>query len=242
MRVSPNPVDSGLLGHRVLEVSEVVDGEQLATADAEWTAGGEPFLVVLRLPADRLDLIQRAEDLGFRYSECQLQLRQRLAGRPRPPARGFEHFEVRTEGDLQAVLSLVGTLDWLDRLSLDPAFGPDIARRRYQAYVRRSFGAEDETVLALRDLSSTRIVAFSSLRRVSPTEACALLGGVSPEFQRTGLAVIHDEFGRNYLLDHGIHVVTTAISAVHHAVVHSHLRHMGFRVTRTWVVLRKSHA
>lgn len=239
MRIAQNAIDSDLLGRRVLEVSDVVDCMDLDGKDEEWRASGVPCLVVVKLPADRLDLIHGAERLGFRFSECQLRLRKRLTGTPAAQGAGFEYFEVRETDDLEKVLALVGRLRWLDRLSLDPAFGPELARRRYHAYVHRSFQAEDEIILALRDRSSSEIVAFGSYRCVSASEVCGLLGGVSPDLQRTGLAVVHYQFDLNHLLALGIRVVTTSVSASHHAVVHSHLNYMGYRVTHTWVVLRK---
>ncbi len=241
MRIIRNSIDSEVLGRDVLEVSDVVDPADLEGRSGEWEASGRRPLVVVKIPADRVDLIQGAEELGFRFSECQLRLRRRLTGRSETPGEGFEHLEVRKNDDLEEVLVLVGGLQWLDRFSLDPELGPELARRRYRAYVRRSFEADDEVVLAVRDRSSSRIVAFSTFRHASPTEVCGLLGGVSPDFQRTGLAVVHYQLDTSYLLARGVRVVTTSVSALHHAAVHSHLNYMGYRVTDTWVVLRKLH-
>lgn len=239
MRITENFVDSEVLGIRVLEVSDIEDPTQLTSIDVDWTTADSRFLIVLKLPAGSVALIQRAEELGFRFSECQLRLRRRLTGKPDILGTGFEFFEVLENETLEEVLQLVASLTWLDRFSLDPVFGPDLARARYQAYVRRSFREEDEVVLALRDRSTSRIVAFSTFRRASATEASGFLGGVCSEFQLTGLAVLHYQAFRNYLLERGVKVVTTSVSALHHAAVHSHLNYMGYRVTHTWVVLRK---
>lgn len=239
MRVVRNSIDSDVLGREVLEASDVVDRAELDRRNGEWESSHRHPLVVVKLPADRIDLIQEAEELGFRFSECQLRLRRRLTARPETPGDGFEHLEVRADGDLEEVLALVGDLRWLDRFSLDPELGPDLARRRYQAYVRRSFEVEDEVVLAVRDRCSSRIVAFSTFRYASPSEVCGLLGGISPDLQRTGLAVVHYGLDTGYLFARGVRVVTTSVSALHHAAVHSHLNYMGYRVTHTWIVLRK---
>lgn len=241
MRVTQNAVDSEVFGGALLEVDDVTNAGELFLAEREWLKD-RPFAAVLRLPAEVLPLIHACEDLGFRFCECQIQLRRRITARIPVPTNAYDHFSVTDDRDLEAVLELAGTIFSHDRFSLDPAFGPALSRRRYQAYVRRSFLAPDEIVLALRDRSNGKIVAFSTDRRTSPTEMRALLGGVGEEHQRTGLALVHDHFGNNFALDLGIRAVTTVVSAAHHAVVNIHVGHMGYQVTKTWAILRKTYA
>ncbi len=239
MRVTVNPVDSAALGGPVLDIADLSLGVDLAAAERAWVAEHRPRLAVTRVKAEDIALTHALEDLGFRYSECQLLLRRRISRRLDVSDRDHEYFRVEKETDLEGVLRLAATVFVHDRFSMDPRTGADCSRARYETYVRQSFANPTDDVLALRDRDSGEIVAFGTQRRVSPTEAKALLGGVALAHQGTGVGLISDYMGNNYNFERGIRAVTTAVSAINYPILHVHLGHMGYRVTQALTVLRK---
>jgi len=241
VRIELNPIDSEVVGRAVLEITDVSDPAALADAERAAVARHAPLLAVCKVRAEDTPLLHAVEDLGFRFAECQLQLRGRLLQGVDVSGylEDYEYLRVERERDLDAVLALAGEIFENDRFSRDPRLGAALAGRRYQAYVRRSFAASDESVHAMRDRATGEVLAFTTHRRVSPREVRLLVGGVSRSHRRMGLAMASDqlEFAAHYR--DGVRVLHSAVSSMNYPTLVGLCSYHRFHVVQSWVVLHK---
>ena len=239
MHAALNPIDTDIIGGPVLEVRDFDPERDLAAFEHEAILPLHPRLTVLKVPAEQIAAIHSAEALGFRYAENQLQLIHRMKQRPDPGQYPYRFEPVRDEAGLGQVLDLAATIFAHDRITTDPLLGHDFAGRRYQAYVRKSFGDPEEEVFLMRNLETGNIVSFATIRRQGPSEARLLIGGVANAYKQTGLGVIHDYVGLAAYYDLGIRTIHTSVSAINTPIMNLEIRHLGFKVVQAWVVLHK---
>lgn len=239
MHAELNPIDSEVIGANVVEVYGFSEEEDPAAFEARQILPLEPRYAFLKVPAERIGSIHRLEDLGFRYAEFQITMRHRL--KRRIAAGPFPyHFElVKREEDLAVALEMAGSIFTHDRYSTDPALSSDVSGRRYQAYLRKSFAAADESVYVMKNDETGKIVSFGTLRRLGPAEVRLLIGGVAKEYKDSGLGAIHDYVGLQTYYDEGIRLLHTGVSGINYPIVNLEIAHLGFKVEQSYVVLRK---
>jgi hypothetical protein len=240
MHVSKNDIDSSVVGRAALDLYDVDQTANFSLFEDAYRQEYDPSYVAAKLPIDDLASIQFLERHGFAFVETQLRLTHRLRG----PyvTHGPYRFERVTEAHAaEEVLAIAAVAFTQDRFSVDPGLGEgrQLAGERYRRYVLQSLERPDERVYRLLNADSGETVAFKTHRIVNPTEALMLLGGVRPDCQAAGVAVISGYHEFNELLQSGVRRFTTHVSVRNLAVVNLEVSSMGFRVKQAFVVLRK---
>ena len=98
--------------------------------------------VCVKLPVGNLKMVHALEDDGFRFLEVQLSLISHfeptniLSHRESMGNVEFKIVEKTPEAWERIIQKVPEGLFDTDRISLDPMFGPDVARRRYQNWMR----------------------------------------------------------------------------------------------------------
>lgn len=241
MEIRFNEIDSRVLGRPVLDLVNSTPEDDLAAVENAYIARHNPAYVLCKVPIEDVALIQRLEDIGFRFIETQLRLTFRLK-QPFAVSDGQYHFErVVDEQALQEVLAIVRETFTDDRWLVDPWFknGSALPGKRYEAYVRQSFERPDERVYRLVERESGRTLSMRTHRHLGNGEALMLLGGVHPDYKGAGLAPLTSFHEYNELLRQGITRITTHVSARNYAILNLEMSALKYKVDQTFVVLRK---
>ncbi len=242
MNVQLNATDSQAAGVNVAEVHDFLATVDFSAFERDSILPLEPRVVFCRVPAEDIPSLHQLESLGFRFAEFQLSLRHRIPS-PRDLAHYPYHFErVTTAQQLEAVLELAGTIFTHDRFTTDPEFGPEVSGRRYQAYVQKSFNDPEERIYVMKNNGADEVVSFATLRQLGPKEVRLLLGGVANDLKQSGMGVIHDHVGLRAYYDEGIRVLHTCVSGISYPIMNLEIAHLGFKVVRSHVVLKKRYA
>ena len=239
MKATLIPVDSEVLKGNVLAVEDFDAGADFAAFEAEYQERYQPVYVSCKIPWDRIAEVHCLEESGFRLIECQIRSAIKLRATTRIPEVPYAFEKVTTEGELDAVLEAVGTAFENDRFSVDPLIPGEVSGERYRRYVERSFRSRDEAVYRLFDPKEGTTVAFKTHRYLGKGEALLLLGGVSKEYRRLGLGVVNTYAELNELRRLGITRAVTHFSAANYQIFNLEIGRIGYRVLKTFAVLRK---
>jgi hypothetical protein len=244
MTAERNEMDSEALGRTVLDIKEFSREEDFAGFEARYRKEQDPFYCVCKLPIEDLEGIHRIEEAGFRFLELQIRLTARTRERD-TSAFPYLFSRVEDEADLEEVLRIAGSTFTEDRFSVDPALGrldPRFSGKRYRLYIEKSFRSADERVYKLVGKATGRIVGFNTHKYLGGGEALMFNGGVLPELKTTGLGAICDYFLINELRRNGIRRFITQVSARNYPIMNLEIAGLGFKVDRSYVVLRKAYA
>lgn len=235
------PIDSEALGRAVLELRDLSLQEDFPAFEEAYRQLHDPRYVACKVPVEDLVGIHYLEDHGFRFLELQL----RLMSRPRErdtSAFPYEFSEVGSASELVEVLRIAETTFVADRFSVDPLLAPGdpgLSGRRYKLYIEKSHRMADERVCILVSRASGKVVGFNTHKFINSDEVLMFNGGVVPEYKTTGLGAITDYFLINDLKRRGVKKFVTHVSARNIPVMNLEIAGLGFKIERTFAILRK---
>jgi len=232
-------IDSEVIGGTVVAFEDIQEDEPIEREERILAATHRPHYAICKLPLDRVQTIQRLEDLGFRFLETQLRLRARLSKSFAVEAFPYRFERVLSDGELEPVLAIAGSTFTEDRFSCDPWIPASASGLRYRRFVERSLRAPDERVFRLVSEASGEVVAFKTHRITGPREAQLLLGGVKTQYKAAGLGAMSEYFELNLLREQGVRSLVTHVSAKNYPVINLEVSGLGFRVETAFAVLRK---
>jgi hypothetical protein len=243
MEFTKNAIDSEILGHPVLEITDFDSTLDFERFEAYYLEREAPLYVICKVPAENMEDIHALEAHGFRFVEFQMRLRGSLQKLYDTTGYPYTYLPVTSPEDRESVLALAASIFENDRVSRDPFFQqwPDrnISGERYRRYVMRSFEAPDEFVYKLTDTATGEVVGFSTHRILTPDTALLLVGGVIKAARSAGVGVINDYFGLNELKRKGVKSFRTHVSGSNYPILNLEIRGLGFRIIQSFVVLRK---
>lgn len=239
MRAVLSEVDTLVQGRAILDIVQPALSADLPGLEAAWVRDHHPRMATVKIDCEDLPLVHAFEDLGFRFVECQLTLRRRVTRLLPVDAEGFLHARVETEAQLAPVLALAQSIFTTDRYSRDERLAMPAPGRRYVEYLRRAFAAPDQEIWTVVDKSNGTVASFGSHLNLPNHEVRSLLGGLHPDYQGSGVGMIADYLGNNLMYNRGVKVLWTAVTTINYPVLPVHLNHMGYRITRSMLVLRK---
>jgi len=241
LRADLNNVDSAILGGAVFEVRDLEDGDDFGPFERDCILPAAPRLAIAKVAASDIAGTRHLEDHGFRFAEFQIELIYRMRTPPEVGSWPYRWEAITDEEGLSQVLALADTIFAHDRYTTDPDIGPKVSGARYQAYVRRSFATDEEFVYAMRAVEGGPVLSFATFRRMGGTEVRLLVGGVAEHLKGSGLGVIHDRLGLATYWNLGIRTLHTAVSGHNIPILTLEVAHLGFKPTRSWVVLHKNY-
>lgn len=184
--------------------------------------------VTLKMPVGELAAFHELEDYGFRFLETQLGMRYDLTKYSTPEAiRKFvEPVSIREvphdRSQWEAVVGRISPdLFRTDRISLDPAFGPDVGCQRYRNWIMDLLDRADAHLLIFsnpenpnEDYGFTIDIFDEKIGVVK-----GLLGGVFPDCDKAGIGIsMYDASFRNHVARGG-RILESAISSNNPAVL-----------------------
>jgi len=241
MNVVKNEFESKILRRTVLDLEDVRGDEDVKAIEQDYVERFAPSYVACKVPLEDVRSIHLLEDAGFNLIEIQYRLTLKLRKPHDTASTPYKFCLVETEGDLADVLGVVAKTFIDDRFYIDPHLpdGEELSAARYAAFVRGSFERPDERVYRMINSVSGETVAFKTHRILGRAEAMLLLGGVHPDYKKTGIAPLNEYFEFNELQSNGIKQITTHVSARNYPIINLEVRGFRFRVRRGFAVLRK---
>ena len=194
--------------------------------------------VCVKLPVGNLKMVHALEDDGFRFLEVQLSLISHfepaniLSQRESMGNVEFKTVEKTSEAWERIIQKVPAGLFDTDRIALDPRFGPDVARRRYQNWMRDLL-ANPKSRLTVMVVDGNEI-AFG-LDIVDEGRVEGVLGATFEEFRNSGYGMLsmagYDE--GELAMKH-----RTAVSSNNQAVLRTH-QNCGRIIYKEMYVFRK---
>lgn len=223
------PWDSEIFGYPVAQISrfELAEDAQPTPILAEfeiWCAERDVRLISCRLDHLRLRESMALEDAGFRFVETVYHPRFDAFADIAAPTRGIQVAEA-TPSDIARIEDVAYSAFSTGRFLLDHRLPPELSRRRYATWVRRSFGSPGQTVLKAE--SEGELVGFFIVEHRSDKSVYWHLTAIAPEWQGKGMGI---RVWRTLLLRHageGATAVETTISGHNLAVINLYAR-LGF--------------
>jgi hypothetical protein len=239
MKVERIDVDTRVFGGCVLAIHDLEPGATFAAFERSYVVEHNPIYVSCKVPMEHLAGVHYLEQAGFNLIECQIKSAIKLRRPYDVSAYHYDFLEITREEDLIDVVDIAGTTFIHDRISLDPCIASGVSGVRYREYVLNSFRSADEAVYRLVDQGTAQTVAFKTHRYVGADEVLFLLGGVHPALKNAGLGPVSEFFEFNELMRKGFRRGATHISAANYPVFNLEIGKLGFRVVRSFAVLRK---
>lgn len=240
MNIRISRVETELLGKPVIDLFDIVDKESIGKHTSIALTSHQPILITCKLPANRVDLISAAEEIGYRVVECQIHLRRLLYGKTTPvDTSRFTYSCIECTDDLEEVLEFAPAAFQTDRFSLDPHLGPEFAARRYHQYIQEAYTNPEQGLFCLRDEKTKQIVMFHSFRKISSKKVQGLLEAARPDRQGEGVADIFGLHINNLFKSRGFRVITTAVSAANFRTLSRLFHYQGQTISSAMVVLHK---
>jgi hypothetical protein len=232
-------IDTEVFGFDVYSLKSASNAPSLTEQIKEIESLGRTAYLVLRIGASETSEIERVENHGFHYVETSFSTTARLQKGFDTTRYPYEYHKIESLAELDEVCEIADRTTNLDRFTLDPLIGKRLSGKRYVRYLQRSFQDASEEIWAVRSRKSKRLLTFRSHRWVSADRVRLLNGGVHPDFKESGLGVVSTHFCFNSLMDFGARRADTQISAANIPIVNLEVGHLNFKVTKTFVTLRK---
>lgn len=242
LEVKIEEIDSIAFNQNVLKLVEVDKDINFVEFEKDYLNQYSPKYIYAKLPIEELENIHYLEQNGFEFMETQLQLFKRLTEMFDNSAfSGKIHAEQVTDiNDLEEIYKVSdATFDSIDRIFIDEKLSVDIAQKRYHLYIENSFKKENQRLDKLIDLETGKIIGFHTLLYKDNKSITILLGGILPEYQKSGANYALDYFVYNELFKSGHKNITTHISAKNIKIMNYLTKVLSFKVKESFVVLRK---
>lgn len=239
-RAELNEIDSAIFGKTVLELRGVTADMDFRSFEEEYARISTPWYACCKVPAHDIPAVHMLEENGFRFMELQL----RLSFRVKPlfeknPFPQYVFEEVTDTAILDRVIEIATGTFTDDRISNDPLLGPAFAKRRYAAYLERSFTEPNQRLYAMINSTDGDIVGFKSHLYLPGNEVQLLLGGLRNDCKNSGLAPLLEHFEFCELAKNGIKRGQTAVSGRNMPIINLEIAGFGFKVKESMVVMRK---
>jgi hypothetical protein len=239
MRYALEPIDSQVLGQRVVSLHCDDGMVDIDAAEAGYVRDHDPAYVSCKVPLREVALLHSLQRHGFLLMECQLQ----TIGEPHQAfdTSGYSyHYEqVGTADALEDVLAIASSVIRYDRFSVDPEIPKWFSGARYEAYVRQSVESEDEEVWQLCEFKTGKAVAFRTFRRLPDGGVRLLLEGVSALRPSMGVGTIETQFFLAEMYRRQVPSLEAFVSATDLAGFTIDITGFGFRLSQAFAVLRK---
>ena len=195
--------------------------QQIAEKIQKWAKDNNVELVGTTADAADISKISFIQSLGFRYIDTTISLRYKNVQKLEFPSSDFEVLPA-DESTLEGIVEICGISFSSGRYYADIRFPKQLADKRYQDWVRRSFSQESSQELFVTKVNE-KVCGFMILE-AKGTEGWLHLAAVLPKWQgkHMGLAVYSSSL--IYLQKQGVDLVHAKVSASNVPVFNLHTR------------------
>lgn len=235
-------VESKLLGYPVFSIESNTPPGEYAEFEPNFISEQSPGYVQVMVDSNNLKFIGEYEDLGFRFTEFRffkhLNTNQNFAS-------AKSYFPYRIEliaGDeyLDQAIAMMYAHDCDDRFSIDPFIPEEMAKKRLELYIRRSFRRfPAEFVLGLINHHTGELVAFRTGKYKSKNHVMYFYSYVSKLYDHYAFSTMLETAVIEYLMAQKVNHIEAIGSGLNIGELNETLHDSGYIVDKTMVLLRK---
>lgn len=225
-----------------IDVSEVVVEENDTLDDLDSVLkDNKSSYCVLKINTGQIDLLWRAQELGFKLIETGIELEGRIDNLGLPAFYNrFESFLTVDEGDeniRERVMSLIrkGDIFSTDRIALDPYFSKKMAGERYYNWINDELERGSKLVIAYY---KDEPIAFGVNKSLDEQTYDAFLGGMLPNVSNKGLGFAALYANYVSIKNQGGRKIVTRVSSNNSPILRLHIQY-GYGITNMNYILVK---
>lgn len=199
---------------------------------------------VVKVPVGNLMLVHSLEDLGYRYLENHMELSfdvnqlDNLSHLWDRLLSGFSCRLLTTDEEMSTVLHEVeNNMFNTDRFSLDPFWSGNISSKRYSNWIRDLYETHNAQFFVI--VRDGKEVGFFSNKKESQNINSCPIAGIFNSYKSGGYIFVLTWFWMMKNRETGIKKVVTSISSNNRIMLSSLSKVFSFRVSDTFIVLRK---
>ncbi len=206
MKLYQEPTEVARFGRRIARMRIDAGDDAVTAAGITGLCQAERVeMLTVRIPTDRLRLVQDLEAVGFQLMDCLVYYEAEIVSVVAPEPRGFTLREI-ADGDTEQVCEVAGVCfsEYFSHYHADRRFDRVKIAEGFIDWARRS--CIDRTVAATVFLAVAdgRIAGFATMRRNSEAEGEGVLFGVHPDFAGLGIYGALIERGKQWCQDNGM--------------------------------------
>lgn len=235
-------VESKLLGYPVFSIEANTSPALYAEFEPDFLSEHHPGYVQVMVNSGDLKAIGDYEELGFRFAEFRLFKYLRTS---QLSASSKSYFPYRIEliaGDeyLDQAVAMMYAHDCDDRFSIDPYIPAEIAKKRLELYIRRSFRRfPTEFVLGLINHHTEELVAFRTGKFKSKNHVLYFYSYVSKSHDQHAFSAMLETAVIEHLVRQKVSHIEAVSSGLNIAELNESIHDYGYVVDKTMVLLRK---
>ncbi len=196
---------------------------------------------VMRLPIGRVDIMQKAEDHGFRFVETNFDLAAKLKNLELPKElRGYIERMDYVPADQNATDRTLQTIARgvfaTDKVALDPKLSKEISAKRFHDFC--SYDLKEGSAKCYEVRSEGEAIGFFVLKEVGKSSADSWLAGLYDPDENTGLGFATIYFAMEEAKRLGKKSIITGVSSNNMASLRVHTE-LGYRIKTANYVLVK---
>jgi len=228
-----------------LKSCEIVFGEE-DTFQTYLDAGVEnnfQFSVV-KIPVGNLKLVHHLEDIGYRYLENQLALSfnvgqlEQINSTWHRLFNGFSYKLLTTIDEIDNITNQVSEKMFeTDRYSQDPFWTNDQSSKRYVNWIYELFNTNQAKYYSM--IKKNKEVGFFAIRTESRTTNSCPIAGIYNQYKSSGYVFVLGWYILAISREMGVNKCVTSISSNNRNMLSSFSKIFTFKVTDTFIVLRK---
>jgi len=197
---------------------------------------------VIRLPINMPLHLENLQNQGYRFIETNIQLScdQANFNLPKIYHRFFDmtSYNLANEQEKETILEYIKNKNIFDtdKISLDPRFSKSISGRRYYYWTKDILKKEKSQLLAIK--YKDNIIGFAVNYPQVGNTSNAFLGGLFPDYKKTGLGFLPIYYNVISSLLRGDTNIITGVSSNNSPILRLHLS-MGFRIEKLTYIFVK---
>jgi hypothetical protein len=243
MKITKLEIESGILGKEVCQVEEMKDGETFLQEEPTIISKYTPYYIQCQLDAEDLSTIHSMEDAGFRFVEFRLKKMLDIHSFHSVSEYAYYPYYVKTfrdEKNFKIAQQLLAGSTPDDRFTRDPYIADDLARKRLQGYLKKSFDHPDsEFLYGLFNKNREGLLGFKTIEIKNREQVLFCQTALQEELDQQKFTHMLDSLIISQLYEEGYRSFYAVTSGLNLMEMNLHMSVFKYKNVSATVILRK---
>ena len=246
MKITKLEIESNILGKEVCQVDEMKDGTSFLQEEPSIISKYNPYYIQCILNAEDLSTIHSMEDAGFRFVEFRLKKMLDIHSFQSVSEYAYYPYYVKTFRDGNNFKIAQQLLDGStpdDRFTRDPYIPDDLARKRLQGYLKKSFdNPASEFLYGLFNKNTNALLGFKTIEIKNENQVLFCQTALQEDFDQQKFTHMLDSLIISQLYEEGYRSFYAVTSGLNLMEMNLHLSVLKYKNVSATVILRKVYA
>ncbi len=243
MKITKLEIESGILGKEVYQVEDMKDGKTFLQKEPGIISEYHPYYIQCILDAEDLHTIHSMEDAGFRFVEFRLKKMLDIHSFHSVSEHAYYPYYVKTfrdEKNFRIAQQLLAGSTRDDRFTRDPYIEDDLARKRLQGYLKKSFDhPESEFLYGLFNKSRDGMFGFKTIEIKNDEQVLFCQTALQEEIDQQKFTHMLDSLIISQLYEEGYRSFYAITSGLNLMEMNLHISVLKYKNVSATVILRK---